>query len=333
MKATTISNLLFTSSILFFSACSTTTSPKVKTTHKKPLTPSLSAYNIIGIEKGTPTTTPLFTLAKKPKKTFNIIQVIPEREPIEIINPYENSDELKEIEEREELEQLEEMEYVENTPPPTYKSTLYANNDTSYINNNTSYVNNNTTPYVKSSIDVISYAPSNRENRNIYSPNIEVVSYGSRATPHFPSPAYRASKDTSVIRNEIESKAKSFLGTKYVWGATGPSKFDCSGFTQWVYRDSGITIPRVSKDQAKVGDYVPYENLRRGDMVFFDTKKHRQGIVTHVGIYLGNNNFIHASSAAKKVVIFNFNDKPFYKERFLWGRRVINTNNSYLASK
>ncbi len=329
MKTTTIRNLLFTSSILFFSACSTTTSPKVKNIHKKTINPSLSAYNIIGIEKGTPVPKPLFTLTSTPKKTFNLIKVIPERQPIEIINPYEKSDEL---------EELEEIEYVENTPSPIYDNTSYVNNNTSYVNNNTSYVNNNTsyaknnTPYINSSIDVISYAPSHRENRNIYSPNIEVISYGSRVTPHFPAPAYHASKETSVIKNQIESKAKSFLGTKYVWGATGPSKFDCSGFTQWVYRDSGITIPRVSKDQAKVGSYVQYANLKRGDMVFFDTKKHREGIVTHVGIYLGNNNFIHASSAAKKVVIYNFEDKPYYKKRFLWGRRVIN-NNSYFASK
>jgi cell wall-associated NlpC family hydrolase len=72
-----------------------------------------------------------------------------------------------------------------------------------------------------------------------------------------------------------------------------------------------------------VGQYIAYNNLRRGDMVFFDTKKKRSGIVSHVGIYLGNNNFIHASSAAKKIVIYNFNEKTFYKKRFLWGRRVI----------
>ena len=66
-------------------------------------------------------------------------------------------------------------------------------------------------------------------------------------------------------------------------------------------------------------------------MVFFDTKKKRSGQVSHVGIYLGNNNFIHASSAAKKIVIYNFNEKSFYKKRFLWGRRVIR-DNYYMAS-
>jgi cell wall-associated NlpC family hydrolase len=129
--------------------------------------------------------------------------------------------------------------------------------------------------------------------------------------------------------NKIEWNAKSFLGTPYVWGATGPSKFDCSGFTQWVYRDVGINIPRVSRDQARVGKYIAYSNLQRGDMVFFDTKKHRSGKVTHVGIYLGQGNFIHASSAGKKVVIYNFNKKNFYKKRFLWGRRVTNDQSIY----
>jgi len=143
--------------------------------------------------------------------------------------------------------------------------------------------------------------------------------------------SYKRNNNSNIEKtlNSIEWKAKSFLGTPYVWGATGPSKFDCSGFTQWVYRDVGIKIPRVSRDQARVGQYVSYENLRRGDMVFFDTKKHRQGKVTHVGIYLGQGDFIHASSAGKKVVIYNFNKKKFYKKRFLWGRRVTTLHSIY----
>jgi len=143
--------------------------------------------------------------------------------------------------------------------------------------------------------------------------------------------SYKRNNNSNIEKtlNNIEWKAKSFLGTPYVWGATGPSKFDCSGFTQWVYRDVGIKIPRVSRDQARVGQYVSYKNLRRGDMVFFDTKKHRQGKVTHVGIYLGQGDFIHASSAGKKVVIYNFNKKEFYKKRFLWGRRVTTLNSIY----
>ena len=134
------------------------------------------------------------------------------------------------------------------------------------------------------------------------------------------------------VINDIEWNAKSFLGIPYVWGATGPNKFDCSGFTQWVYRDVGITIPRVSKQQARVGQYISYDNLERGDMVFFDTKKRRSGKVTHVGIYLGDGNFIHASSAGKKVVIYNFNQQEFYKKRFLWGRRVTKNSPHYVLN-
>jgi len=150
------------------------------------------------------------------------------------------------------------------------------------------------------------------------SPDITYVSY--RKKPHLP----RNMISTKRVKvQQIESRAKSFLGTPYVWGATGPNKFDCSGFTQWVYRDAGINIPRVSRNQARVGEFVKYENLKRGDMVFFDTKKKRTGIVNHVGIYLGNGNFIHASSKGQSVVIYNFNEKKFYKKRFLWGRRVV----------
>ncbi|HHB93781.1 MAG TPA: NlpC/P60 family protein [Campylobacterales bacterium] len=175
----------------------------------------------------------------------------------------------------------------------------------------------------------IESSPTNMQNSYI-SNNIEVVSYGSY-NPRVETPIQEPTNRQEVINN-IERDAKSFLGTKYVWGATGPSKFDCSGFTQWVYRDAGINIPRVSRDQAKVGQYVSFNNLRKGDMIFFDTKKHRKGIVTHVGIYLGNGNFIHASSSAKKVVVYNWNDKPFYKKRFLWGRRVIQDNTMYASN-
>lgn len=153
------------------------------------------------------------------------------------------------------------------------------------------------------------------------SPDVEFISYKTS------SPSFY----TNAI-NEIELNAKSFLGTPYVWGATGPSTFDCSGFTQWVYRDIGITIPRVSRDQALVGQYIPYKNLQRGDMVFFDTKKHRTGVASHVGIYLGQGNFIHASSKGKKVVIYNFDEQDFYKKHFLWGRRLISTNHHYASN-
>ncbi|MCK4440458.1 MAG: C40 family peptidase [Sulfurovaceae bacterium] len=129
-----------------------------------------------------------------------------------------------------------------------------------------------------------------------------------------------------VLTENIELKAKKLLGKPYVWGATGPNCFDCSGFTQKVYRMVGINLPRVSKNQAKVGKLVRFNELQKGDIVFFDTSHKNRGIVNHVGIYLGNGKFIHASSGKHKVVITNFDKKRFYKNRFLWGRRIIKSS-------
>jgi len=115
--------------------------------------------------------------------------------------------------------------------------------------------------------------------------------------------------------------AKTKLGRKYVWGAQGKNVFDCSGLTQYVYKIYGINIPRRAIWQSKFGKYVSRRNLKKGDLVFFDTSKKHKGYVNHVGIYIGNNKFIHASSARKKVVITSLK-KSFYSQRFTGGRRV-----------
>lgn len=122
--------------------------------------------------------------------------------------------------------------------------------------------------------------------------------------------------------DEIIATAVAFLDTKYVWAASGPSAFDCSGFTKYVYKENGMSLPRYSGNQAKVGTKVDFSDLQKGDLVFFDTDKRYTKKVNHVGIYMGNGKFIHASSAKRKVIITSFK-KAFYKKRFLWGQRVI----------
>jgi cell wall-associated NlpC family hydrolase len=131
------------------------------------------------------------------------------------------------------------------------------------------------------------------------------------------------STSSSVGSNtRIVRYAKRFLGTRYVWGASSGRAFDCSGFTQYVMRHAkGRVIPRISRRQAYYGRYVSRSRLRAGDLVFFDTSRRRRGYVNHVGIYIGNNYFIHASSAKHRVVITSLN-KPFYRQRFMWGRRI-----------
>jgi len=143
-------------------------------------------------------------------------------------------------------------------------------------------------------------------------------SLAKREVRHF---KYRSLRE--ILVKIIEYRAKRFLGAPYVWGGNGPSCFDCSGFTKMVYNAIGIELPRVSRDQAKVGRLVHFDELQKGDIIFFDTGKKYQRRVTHVGIYLEDGKFIHASSGKRRVVITSFNKRIFYKKRFLWGRRLV----------
>ena len=100
-----------------------------------------------------------------------------------------------------------------------------------------------------------------------------------------------ASNDGSV-GSQIVEYAKSKLGCSYVWGATGPNTFDCSGLTSWCHKQVGITIPRVSGDQRKGGKSITKENALPGDIVCFEG---------HVGIYVGDGQMIHAPNKSKPV--------------------------------
>ena len=121
---------------------------------------------------------------------------------------------------------------------------------------------------------------------------------------------------------KITKLAKKKLGKKYVWGAVGQKNtFDCSGLTSYVCKKNGISIPRRAIAQSKHGKYISRSELKPGDLIFFDTSKRRKGYVNHVGIYLGNDKFIHASSAKKKVVITKLS-KSFYSKRYKGARRV-----------
>jgi len=125
------------------------------------------------------------------------------------------------------------------------------------------------------------------------------------------------------LANNIESVAKSLLGVDYQYGATGPNHYDCSGFTKYVFSKQGINLPRISRDQAKVGQFIRANQLQKGDLIFFDSKK--SSAVSHVGIYLGDGAFIHASSTKDKVVISNLHSN-YYSKHFKWGRRVRSVN-------
>lgn len=101
-----------------------------------------------------------------------------------------------------------------------------------------------------------------------------------------------------------------------------PNSFDCSGFTYYVVKNKlGKSIPRTSTEQSRYGTYVSKGNLRAGDLVFFDTVGSNNGNVSHAGIYIGNGQFIHASSTQKKVVISSL-ASGHYSKAFVNGRRL-----------
>ncbi len=116
---------------------------------------------------------------------------------------------------------------------------------------------------------------------------------------------------------KIRKVATRYLGTPYRWGGTTPNAFDCSGFTRYVYSSLGVHIPRTAREQFKAGKPVKREQLKTGDLVFFDMMK---GYVSHVGLYLGNGVFIHASTPATGVKFSNIN-KGSYKKCFVGARR------------
>ena len=121
----------------------------------------------------------------------------------------------------------------------------------------------------------------------------------------------------AYLRYYIEATAKAKLGKKYKWGGNGPYAYDCSGFTKAVFALNGIKIPRNSWKQAQVGIKVSRKHLKRGDLIFFNSKHHKG--VNHVGIYIGHGKFIHASRFHKRIVISPLRE---YRRYFKWGCRV-----------
>ena len=138
-----------------------------------------------------------------------------------------------------------------------------------------------------------------------------------------PSSSGSSSSSTSTSASKLIDYAKKFLGKPYVWGAQGPNGFDCSGFTYYVFKNSaGITLPRTSSLQSNYGTSVSKSNLKPGDLLFFDTVGSNNGGVTHCGIYIGNNQMIHAASGQGKVVINNINNS-YYINSYVNARRVL----------
>ena len=119
--------------------------------------------------------------------------------------------------------------------------------------------------------------------------------------------------------NQIVEYAKTFIGVPYVYGGSSPSGFDCSGFTSYIYKQFGVNLYRVANDQAKNGYVVERDELIPGDIILFA----RNGsYINHVGIYVGNNSFIHAPQTGRNVEITSM-ASGYYDRCYFGARRIF----------
>ncbi|HSR73508.1 MAG TPA: NlpC/P60 family protein [Sulfurovum sp.] len=135
---------------------------------------------------------------------------------------------------------------------------------------------------------------------------------------------YRISE---IDKQKLLEDAKYFKGGRYVWGGTTPEGFDCSGYVQYLYRKHNINLPRTAWEQSQKGQAVESDDLQKWDLLFFLTDKKRGIPITHVGIYIGDGNFIHAASKKDGIIISPLTHGK-YAKTFVSARRIITKQNA-----
>lgn len=133
---------------------------------------------------------------------------------------------------------------------------------------------------------------------------------------------YTDYEDVIALRNALLKEARKHLKTRYVYGGMSSRGFDCSGFTSYVYKKSGISLHRTASTQLQDGIVVSKEGMQVGDLIFFRERGARTP-ATHVGIYAGDNKMIHASSS--KGICFAELDNTWCTKNYLCARRIVNS--------
>ena len=154
------------------------------------------------------------------------------------------------------------------------------------------------------------------DNGNEYSVSEETISFKK------PDTLYPEVSENDSLRKAQElliAGGLNRMGLKYVWGGTSPIYgFDCSGFTQYLYAQIGVRLPRTSREQARVGVMVQGKDMQIGDLMFFG----KGNIVDHVAMYIGNGKMIHSSKMNDGVGINNI-DMPYVKNNIMFVKRII----------
>ena len=147
-------------------------------------------------------------------------------------------------------------------------------------------------------------------------------------TPAADAPGSSVSRSTTQsFLSGVASKAGTvvvgalnMIGVRYQWGGNSPdSGLDCSGFVRYVFRDTlGMTLPRRAEEMSQMGEKVKMTDLKPGDLVFFNTMRRT---FSHVGIYIGDNKFVHSPSTGSKIRVDELDDS-YWEKRFTGARRV-----------
>lgn len=128
--------------------------------------------------------------------------------------------------------------------------------------------------------------------------------------PEDSAAAKRKQYGTDYLRESLVNTARDFIGVPYLWGgASAETGFDCSGLTMTVYQLNGLDMPRHSAAQYDAGDAIDRSDLQKGDLIFFATRGRAK--VSHVGVYIGDGQFIHAPSRGKRIRVDSLSDEYF----------------------
>lgn len=130
---------------------------------------------------------------------------------------------------------------------------------------------------------------------------------------------------SALAASPLDETVEDLLGIRYKYGGTNESGFDCSGFTSYVFAALGIELPRDSRSQAKLGVKIAKHELKKGDLVFFNTNGKT---ISHVGIYIGDGKMAHAST--KQGTVITEIDSGYYAKRYVTARRIL-SDDQYVA--